>query len=73
MTYEYPKDPSDPNWPKDKKQAKEMIEEHNKQWIHDRTSRVLNNHSEAYRLGWERIFGVSKGRIGKKIKVWQNS
>lgn len=34
-TFSYPQDEKDSSWPKNKKQAKEMIEEHNKQYIHD--------------------------------------
>lgn len=42
-TFAYPQKEGDKDWPKTKKQAKEMIEEHNKQYIHD------NYHANARR------------------------
>ena len=51
---DYPEDPKD--FPKDKKEMKDMIEEHNKAFIHPKAKRT----KLFFTNGWERIFGHKK-------------
>jgi len=72
----YPTNPKD--FPKSKKEMKDMIEEKGGQYIHSKNWRLPMGISLAYEEGWDRIFKKVVGtkphkKMNKKSKLLKNN